>query len=36
MLIYTATESLVNGTIECSGNGGAGAMSTTITVTLAG
>ena len=36
MLIYTATESLVNDTIECSGNAGAGAMSTTITVTIAG
>ena len=38
MLIYTATKSLVNlnDTIVCSGNGGAGAMSTTITVTLAG
>ena len=36
MLIYTATESLVNGTIVCSGNAGAGAMSTTINVTLAG
>ena len=36
MLIYTANESLVNATIVCSGNGGAGAMSTTITVTLAG
>ena len=35
MLTY-ATESLVNGTIECSGNAGAGAMSTTINVTLAG
>ena len=36
VLIYTATESLVNTTIECSGNVGVGAMSTTITVTLAG
>ena len=36
MLIYTATEPLVNATIECSGNKGTGAMSTTITVTLAG
>ena len=36
MLIYTANESLVDATINCSGNAGAGAMSTTITVTLAG
>ena len=36
MLIYNATESLVNVTIMCSGNAGAEAMSTTITVTLAG
>ena len=36
MLIYNATESIVNDTIMCSGNAGAGAMSTTITVTLAG
>ena len=36
MLIYTATESLVNDTIMCSGNAGAGAMSTMITVTIAG
>ena len=37
MLIYTAsaTESLVDGTIMCSGNEGAGAVSTTITI-LAG
>ena len=34
MLIYNATESLVDDTIECSGN--AGAVSTTITDTLAG
>ena len=34
MLIYTATESLVDDTIKCSGH--VGAMSTTITVTLAG
>ena len=36
MLIYNATESLVDDTIECSGNACAGAMSTTITDTLAG
>ena len=36
MLIYTANESLVNATIECSGYAGAGAVSTMITVTLAG
>ena len=36
MLIYTANESLVNDTIVCSGNAGAGAMSTMITVTIAG
>ena len=34
MLIYTATESLVDATIECSGN--EESVSTTITVTLAG
>ena len=36
MLIYTATESLVNAIITCSGAVRAGAMSTMITVTFAG